>query len=142
MPRRQVVPAGRGGEEQVMQRVTAAIIEEGGKVFIARRREGKNLAGKWEFPGGKIEPGETPEESLARELAEELDLRVSVGELLCRVFFESGQISLELLTYRVKRLSGEPVLREHDDARWVEPTELGSYDLADSDRRVVDEVFG
>ena len=142
MPRRQVVPAGRGGEEQVMQRVTAAIIEEGGKIFIARRREGKNLAGKWEFPGGKIEPGETPEESLARELAEELDLRVSVGELLCRVFFESGQISLELLTYRVKRLSGEPVLREHDDARWVEPAELGSYDLADSDRKVVDEVFG
>ncbi len=125
-----------------MQRVTAAIIEEGGKIFIARRREGKNLAGKWEFPGGKIEPGETPEESLARELAEELDLRVSVGELLCRVFFESGQISLELLTYRVKRLSGEPVLREHDDARWVEPAELGSYDLADSDRKVVDEVFG
>jgi 8-oxo-dGTP diphosphatase len=124
-----------------MQRVTAAIIEENGKVFIAKRRAGKNLAGKWEFPGGKIEPGETPEEALARELSEEMDLRVSVGEFLCRAYFESGPIKLELLAYRVTRVSGEPVLREHDEARWVKPSELLSYDLAESDRRVIEELF-
>jgi 8-oxo-dGTP diphosphatase len=125
-----------------MLKVTAAILEEGGKVFIARRREGKNLAGKWEFPGGKIEPGESPEESLVRELAEELDMRVSVDGLLCRTTFRGGPVDLELLAYRVTRLGGEPVLREHDAAAWVEPSELMRYDLADSDRRVVEELFG
>ncbi len=125
-----------------MVRVTAAILQEEGKVFIARRREGKNLAGKWEFPGGKIEPGETPEQSLARELAEELDLRVSVGSLLCRTTFREGPIDLELLAYSVTRLGGDPVLREHDAAAWVEPRALTAYDLADSDRRVVEKLFG
>jgi 8-oxo-dGTP diphosphatase len=124
-----------------MQRVTAAVIEENGMVFIARRREGKHLAGKWEFPGGKIEAGETPEQALARELFEELDLRVSVGELLCSVHYRSGPIDLELMAYRVARLSGEPVLREHDEARWVKPSELFSYDLADSDMTVVERLF-
>lgn len=117
-------------------------MEENGKIFIARRRTGKNLAGKWEFPGGKIEPGETPEESLARELTEELEVRVNVGELLCRVFFKEGPIDLELLAYRVTRLSGELVLSEHDKAQWVEPSELRSYDLAESDRKVVERLFG
>jgi 8-oxo-dGTP diphosphatase len=125
-----------------MQRVTAAIIEENGKVFVARRREGKHLAGKWEFPGGKIEPGETPEGSLTRELAEELRLRVEVGEPVCSVLFENGPISLELLAFRVRRMSGEPVLQEHDEARWVEPSELLSYDLAESDRKVLEKMLG
>jgi 8-oxo-dGTP diphosphatase len=124
-----------------MQRVTAAIIEENGKVFIAKRGESKHLAGKWEFPGGKIEPGETPREALSRELDEELGLSVHVGELLCRVPFEMGSISLELLAFRVTRTGSGPVLREHDDARWVEPSELLSYDLADSDRKVVEKIY-
>ncbi len=123
-------------------RVTAAILEEGGKVFIARRREGKNLAGKWEFPGGKIEQGETPEECLARELSEELELRVTVGSFLCRAPFTRGSLRLELLAFRVTRLGGDPVLKEHDAFAWVAPPELLSYDLADSDRRVVERLFG
>jgi 8-oxo-dGTP diphosphatase len=125
-----------------MVRVTAAILQEDGKVFIARRKGGKNLAGKWEFPGGKIEAGETPEDSLVRELAEELDMRVSVGSFLCRTTFTEGPIDLELLAYRVTRLGGGPVLREHDAAAWVEPSALPTYDLADSDRRVVEKLFG
>ncbi len=122
--------------------MTAAILQEGGKIFIARRKEGKNLAGKWEFPGGKIEAGETPEQSLARELLEELDMRVSVGGLLCRATFTSGPIDLELLVYRVTRLGGGPVLREHDAAAWVEPSRLLGYDLADSDRTVIEKLYG
>jgi 8-oxo-dGTP diphosphatase len=125
-----------------MQRVTAAIMEENGRVFIARRRGGKHLAGKWEFPGGKIELGETPEQCLERELIEELNVRVSVGELLCSVRFQSEPVELELMAFRVTRLSGEPMLREHDDARWVKPSELLSYDLAGSDRKVVVKLFG
>jgi 8-oxo-dGTP diphosphatase len=122
-------------------RVTAAVIEEGGEVLIARRKAGRHMGGKWEFPGGKIEPGETPETSLVRELAEELEIRVRVGRFLCRTLFEADGVSLELLVYRVERVSGEPVLNEHEEVRWVNPKDLPSYDLAQSDRKVAEELF-
>jgi 8-oxo-dGTP diphosphatase len=125
-----------------MLRVTAAIMEEEGRIFIARRSSGKHLAGKWEFPGGKIEPGETPEQSLERELVEELDLRVAVGNLLCSVRYTDGSVDLELMAFAVTRVAGDPVLREHDRAQWVAPSELFSYDLAGSDRKVIEKLFG
>ena len=123
-------------------KVTAGILEENGRVLIARRGPGRHMAGKWEFPGGKIEPGETPEQSLARELQEELDVRARVGTFLCRTFFEGDGVSLELLVFRVEGFDGLPVLREHQEIRWVLPCELFSYDLADSDRRVVQALYG
>jgi 8-oxo-dGTP diphosphatase len=123
-------------------KVTAAVIEENGKVLIGRRKPGRHMGGKWEFPGGKIEPGETPEQSLARELQEELAIRVRVGELLYKTFYQGGGVSLELLVYRVERLDGEPALIEHQELRWVRPEELMSFDLADSDRRVVQGLYG
>src|SRR5208283_2293660 len=101
----------------------------------------KHMGGKWEFPGGKIEPGETPEQSLARELSEELDVRARIGEQLCHASYEGEGISLELLVYRVEGFEGTPVLREHEELRWVAPRELRSYDLADSDRRVAEALF-
>jgi 8-oxo-dGTP diphosphatase len=122
-------------------RVTAGIIEGDGKVLIGRRKPGKHMGGKWEFPGGKIEPGETPEESLVRELAEELGVQARVGRFLGRAFFEGDGVSLELLVYRVEGVEGTPVLREHEELRWVKPEELLSYDLADSDRAVVKELY-
>jgi 8-oxo-dGTP diphosphatase len=122
-------------------RVTAGIIEGDGKVLIGRRKPGKHMGGKWEFPGGKIEPGETPEQSLARELDEELGVRVQVGRFLCRAFFEGDGVSLELLVYRVECVEGIPALHEHEELRWVRPEELLSYDLADSDRAVVEKLF-
>ncbi len=122
-------------------RVTAGILEENGLVLIARRKPGKHMGGKWEFPGGKIEPGETPEQSLARELREELDVNARIGELLCRASYEGDGISLELLVYRVEGFLGSPVLHEHEELRWVAPRELHGYDLADSDRRVVETLY-
>ena len=122
-------------------KVTAGILEENGLVLIARRGPGKHMAGKWEFPGGKIENGESPEESLARELQEELDVQARIGELLCRATYEGDGVSLELLVYRVEGFEGTPVLREHEEIRWVAPRDLRSYDLADSDRRVVEALF-
>ena len=122
-------------------RVTAGIIWRDGQVLIARRRPGKHMGGKWEFPGGKIEPGETPEESLSRELEEELDLRARIGERLCCVAYEGDSVSLELMVYRVDHFDGAPVLREHQELRWVLPSELRSYELADSDRTVVEKLF-
>jgi 8-oxo-dGTP diphosphatase len=129
----------RRGEDEV--KVTAGILEENGLVLIARRKPGKHMGGKWEFPGGKIEMGETPEESLARELEEELDVRARIGELLCTSSWEGEGVSLELLVYRVTGFEGTPVLREHEEIRWVQPKDLRSFDLADSDRSVVEKLF-
>jgi 8-oxo-dGTP diphosphatase len=131
--------AHRRGEIAV--RVTAGILEENGLVLIARRKPGRHMGGKWEFPGGKIEPGETPEQSLARELQEELDVSARIGELLCRASYEGEGVSLELLVYRVEGFEGSPALREHEEIRWVAPRELRHYDLADSDRRVVETLY-
>ncbi len=122
-------------------KVTAGIIERDGKVLIARRRPGKHMGGKWEFPGGKIEPGETPEQSLARELREELAVEAAIGGFLCQALWEGDGVSLELLVYRVEHFQGEPVLREHQEIRWVMPAELGRFDLADSDRKVVETLY-
>ena len=121
--------------------VTAGILERGGRVLIARRKPGRHMAGRWEFPGGKIEAGESPEQSLARELAEELDLRVQVGPLLCRADWSGDGMSLELMVYRVESFEGTPVLREHEEIRWVLPGELRGFELADSDRKVVETLF-
>ena len=122
-------------------KVTAGILRQNGLVLIARRKPGKHMAGKWEFPGGKIEQGESPEESLARELAEELDVKARVGALLCQAAWEGDGISLDLMVYRVEGFEGTPSLREHEEIRWVAPQDLRTYDLADSDRRVVEILF-
>jgi len=122
-------------------KVTAGILWRDGHVLLALRRPGKHMGGKWEFPGGKIEPGETPEESLARELEEELDVQARVGDFLCCVHYEGDGVSLELMVYRVDHFEGTPALREHQEIRWVSPRELRLYELADSDRSVVERLF-
>jgi 8-oxo-dGTP diphosphatase len=124
------------------QLVTAAIIEENGRVFVARRGPGRHLAGAWEFPGGKVEPGETPEQALARELAEELGISCEVGEFLCSAVYEGTEPALELLAFRVRRCQGAIELREHTDARWVAPADLAGMDLPASDRLVVERLYG
>jgi 8-oxo-dGTP diphosphatase len=137
------MPAPRRGEVAVsLLRVTAAVIEEVGLVFVARRGPGRNLPGKWEFPGGKIEPGETPEQALARELSEELGITCEVGEFLCAAVYRGTGPSLELLAYRVRRRPGAIELREHVEARWVAPAELAGLDMPESDRMIVDRLYG
>ncbi len=130
------------GRREVAVKVTAGIIERNGLVLIARRKPGKHMGGKWEFPGGKIEPGESPEQSLARELNEELSIRANVGKFLCTTLFEGDGVSLELLVYRVDSVEGTPALLEHDEIRWVRPEQLASFDLTDSDRMVVEALYG
>jgi 8-oxo-dGTP diphosphatase len=129
------------GSGEVAVKVTAGIIESNGCVLLARRKPGKHMGGKWEFPGGKIEPGETPEQSLARELAEELNVSARIGRFLCSTRFEGDGVSLELLVYAVDSFEGAPQLLEHQEIRWVRPEEIAAFDLADSDRRVVEELY-
>lgn len=124
-------------EPQPLARVVAAIIENEGRVLVARRRKGIRSGGFWEFPGGKLEPGETPERGLERELAEELGLETRTGELLCSVVYRGRGLALELLAYRVLSFEGEPRLSDHDAVRWVEPSALDESAFTEPDRPVV-----
>ena len=119
-----------------MIRVTAAILWRSGEVLLARRTGPEWLAGKWEFPGGKIEPGEDPRACLTRELAEELGIQVEVGAHLLTTVHTYPQLTVELIVHEVRTLSGEPTPRDHDRLAWVRPDELESYDLAPADQPV------
>ena len=124
-----------------MKRVTAAVLEKDGRVLLARRRAGDALAGKWEFPGGKLEEGETPEACLARELAEEFGIAAEIGAFVCSIEFEYRHFHVELLAYRARHVSGEFVLNDHSEIAWVKPEDVLSYDLASADVPVAKELL-
>ena len=121
-------------------RVTAAIIRRPGHILLARRQAGSHLAGHWEFPGGKIEDGETPEECLARELEEEFGVGAEVGAFITssRHTYPRGEI--ELLVYEAELGEGEWVLESHDEVRWVGVRELLGYELAPADVAIAERV--
>ncbi len=112
--------------------VTCAIIRHNDTVLIARRKKGAE-AGRWEFPGGKVEEGETPEESLVREMKEECNVSVHVGSFLAESLHQYEAFSVRLLAYETELLSIDFCLCDHDEVRWVPPAELLSYDLAAAD---------
>ena len=120
------------------KQVTAAVIEKDGKILIAKRRKGRTLGGKWEFPGGKIEPGETAEACLKRELKEEFDIEAEIGKFIIASRFRYCLVPIELLAYRVKHLSGEFKINEHEEIRWVSPSELKLYDFMPADKPIVE----
>ena len=115
-------------------RVTAAILIKDGRIIIARRRSADHQGDKWEFPGGKIEPGETPEQCLQREIKEELDIEVSVGRFLGSSIYHYDHISIELLAYRTYWQKGSITLKAHAAYRWVPLEHLDQYDFAPADR--------
>jgi len=121
--------------------VTAALLFREGKVLIALRKAGKHMGRKWEFPGGKILPGETPEQCLRRELAEELDIETRIGALAGRTRYTEGSVDLDILLYHAEYLAGTFTLHDHEALAWVEPGALESYDLADSDRKLARQAF-
>jgi len=123
-----------------MIKVLAGIIIKNGKILIARRKQGSRLAGKWEFPGGKLEPNETPEECLYREIIEELGIKIKVGKFFCSSKYSYEHISVELLVYMAVYLTGDLFLTDHDVAKWVTKSELNSYDFADADISVVKKL--
>ncbi len=120
-----------------MQRVTAAILEKKGKILIAKRKKGDYLENKWEFPGGKIEAGEPPEHCLKRELVEEFGIQTRIGEFICSSRYKYSHISIELLAYRVEYLSGEFLLNDHEEIKWILPEEFDNYDFAEADIAIV-----
>lgn len=117
----------------------AALIDVDGRVLICKRPEGKHLAGLWEFPGGKLEPGETPEACLIRELNEELGIEVKSACLAPFVFASQGYEDYHLLMplYLCRRWEGFVERREHSDLAWVEPMKLTDYPMPPADLPLV-----
>lgn len=120
-------------------RVVAAIIIENGKVFATQRGYGEFKDG-WEFPGGKIEPGETPEEAIVREIKEELDAEVEVIELLDTVEYDYPNFHLSMGCFICKIKSGDLVLKEHEAAKWLTKDTLGSVEWLPADMELVGEI--
>lgn len=120
-------------------RVVAAIIIENGKVFATQRGYGEFKDG-WEFPGGKIEPDETPEEALVREIKEELDTEVEVLELLDTVEYDYPKFHLSMDCFICNIKSGELVLKEHEAAKWLTQEMLESVEWLPADVTLVHKI--
>lgn len=119
--------------------VAAAMVDRDGRVLVQQRPPGTAMAGLWEFPGGKIEPGETPEAALIRELAEELGIEVDHACLAPACFASEplGDRHLLLLVYALRKWKGVPEARHATALRWVRPVELYGLDMPPADRPLI-----
>ena len=123
-----------------MINVTAAIIERDGKIFLAKRSSTSSLPDKWEFPGGKVEVGESPEECLARELLEEFDIFVMVGNFVAESIYQYERKTVRLIAFRVYYDEDITTMNAHDEFEWVPVDQLLEYDLAPADVVIAREV--
>ena len=125
-------------------RVVAAIIkdvnEDGEPIIFATQRGYGDLKGGWEFPGGKIEEGETPQEALAREIREELETEIAVGELIDTIEYDYPTFHLSMDCFWAEIVSGDLVLTEHEAAKWLTKGELGSVEWLPADITLIDKV--
>jgi 8-oxo-dGTP diphosphatase len=122
-------------------KVTAGIIKDNDKVLITRRVSKENFAGGWEFPGGKIEINETPQACLARELKEELNIAVSIGEFCTEVIHDYGNMNINLIAYYCTIIDGEIQVSVHDKYQWVKINDLLKYDLLPADIPIAKKVM-
>lgn len=120
--------------------VVAGVITKEDKFFCAQRGNKGELANKWEFPGGKVENGETLEESLKRELKEELEIEVKVKDFIKTVNHEYNTFKLTLHAFYCEYVSGELVLTEHLDSKWLNKEELDKLDWAAADIPIVEKL--
>ena len=119
--------------------VVAAIIREGDRVLATQRGYGDQKDG-WEFPGGKVEEGETPQEALKREIEEELKTEIEVGEYLTTIEHEYPKFHLSMKCYWARIIEGKPVLLEHEAARWLSREELDSVAWLPADETIIDRI--
>ena len=118
-------------------RVVAAIIRHDGKIFATERGYGA-WKDYWEFPGGKIEPGETPEEALRREIREELDTEIAVGQKAATVEYDYPEFHLSMDCFFAEVIRGSLVLKEHEAAKWLPKNELDSVRWLPADRGLIE----
>lgn len=119
-------------------KVVAAVIEKDNKIFATQRGYGEFKDG-WEFPGGKIEPGETPREALRREIKEELDTEIEVGDLIEQVEYDYPNFHLSMQCYHCTVMTGQLTLLEHEAARWLSKENLDSVEWLSADQAVVEK---
>lgn len=122
-------------------KVVAAILQKEDKILIARKKQGKPLAGYFEFPGGKIEEGETPEESLIRELMEEMNIKIAVKEYIGESIYDYGNDKvISLLGYTAEIIDGEIKLSDHDIYEWVTLEQINNYKIAPADIPLINKL--
>jgi 8-oxo-dGTP diphosphatase len=133
------VPATAPGDKPLLLVAACALIDADNRVLLARRPEGKKMAGLWEFPGGKLNPGETPEAALIRELKEELGIDVSAACLAPFAFasHEYERFHLLMPLYLCRRWKGFPAAKENQTLAWVRPQKLGEYDMPPADKPLI-----
>jgi 8-oxo-dGTP diphosphatase len=119
--------------------VVAAIIKNNNKVFATQRGYGE-FQGEWEFPGGKIEPGETPIQALVREIEEELDTHIQVGELIKTVEYDYPNFHLKMHCYWCEVISGNLVLKEHEAAKWLGKEDIDTVAWLPADLEIVEII--
>ena len=124
-----------------MKKVTAAIIKDKSQLLIAKRHSKDPLGGKWEFPGGKIEPGETPQVCLVREIKEELGVDVEIGPFYDDNVYSSQDHDIHLLFYWAEVINGEVIPVVHDDLKWITIEELANFDFAPADIPIVKRLM-
>ena len=120
-------------------RVSAAVIHRDGKIFATQRGYGE-YKGKWEFPGGKREEGESGEEALEREIREELDSKVKIEKLICTTDYDYPTFHLTMDVYLSTLIEGKLTLLEHEDAKWVSLDSIDDLDWLPADWSVIDEI--
>ncbi len=123
-----------------MKQVTAALLFYNNKLLISRRHKEDILAGKWEFPGGKVESGETSEECLAREMKEEFNIQVSVDKFFTSSTYNYTHGEFQLLAYFVTWLTGDLSPVVHDEIAWVDIKDLHKYDFLPADIPIVEKL--
>lgn len=125
-------------------RVVAAVIkatnDKGEKIIFATERGYGEFKGGWEFPGGKIEPGETPQQALCREIMEELDTKIQVGDLIDTIEYDYPAFHLSMDCFWCEVVSGNLVLKEHEAARWLTSDELDSVEWLPADVTLIDKI--
>lgn len=120
-------------------RVVAAVIRDGSRIFATQRGYGEYKDG-WEFPGGKIEEGETPQEALAREINEELDTKIEVGEYIDTIEYNYPNFHLSMDCFWCKILDGDLVLKEHEAAKWLDKNTVDDVDWLPADITIIDKI--
>ena len=121
--------------------VVTAIMRKDDRVLVGLRPEGKNLAGQWEFPGGKLEMGETPEGALKRELYEELEVEAEIGKIVLSGTHSYGDTGILLMFFEVRFWKGEPKTAHHTELKWIHPTELHSLNIPEANRKLLDQII-